>query len=152
MGRKHLYFRVSGSIGPGFSGAARFSFSRRAHVKATSKGTLDSMEQKNYAVGEQKVGQLIIGDQQVVLLKAAMDSSMYNTVVTIIHINETSTKAGGNSARYSTQNTKHTMYSIVTKRHMEVQYYLYGILSIQPRCGNIGCKVKNSHSGWSCLF
>ena len=28
---------------------------RRAHVKA--KGTLDSVEQKNYAVGEQKVGQ-----------------------------------------------------------------------------------------------
>ena len=51
----YLYFRVSGALGPGFSGAARFSLSRRAHVKA--KGTLDSMEQKNYAVGEQKVGQ-----------------------------------------------------------------------------------------------
>ena len=52
----YLYFRVSGTkIGPGFSGAARFSLSRRAHVKA--KGKLDSVEQKNYAVGEQKVGQ-----------------------------------------------------------------------------------------------
>ena len=48
-----LYFRVSGTLG--FSGAARFSLFRRAHVKA--KGTLDSVEQKNYAVGEQKVGQ-----------------------------------------------------------------------------------------------
>ena len=48
---------ISGSqgIGPGFSGAARFSLSRRAHVKA--KGTLDSVKQKNSAVGEQKVGQ-----------------------------------------------------------------------------------------------
>ena len=51
----YLYFRVSETLGPGFSGAARFSLSRRAHVKA--KGTLDSVEQKNYAVGEQKVGQ-----------------------------------------------------------------------------------------------
>ena len=51
----YLYFRVSGTIGPGFSGAACFSLSRRAHVKA--KGSLDSVEQKNYAVGEQKVGQ-----------------------------------------------------------------------------------------------
>ena len=51
----YLYFRVSGTLGPGFSGAARFSLSRRAHAKA--KGTLDSVEQKNYAVGEQKVGQ-----------------------------------------------------------------------------------------------
>ena len=51
----YLYFRVSGTLGPGFSGAARFSLSRRAHVKA--KGTLDNVEQKNYAVGEQKVGQ-----------------------------------------------------------------------------------------------
>ena len=51
----YLYFRVSGTIGPGFSGAARFSLSRRAHVKA--KSTLDSVEHKNYAVGEQKVGQ-----------------------------------------------------------------------------------------------
>ena len=50
----YLYFRVSGTSGPGFSGAARFSLSRRAHVKA--KGTLDSVGQKNYAVGEQKVG------------------------------------------------------------------------------------------------
>ena len=32
-----------------------FSLSRRAHVKA--EGTLDSVEQNNYAVGEQKVGQ-----------------------------------------------------------------------------------------------
>ena len=51
----YLYFRVSETLGPEFSGAARFSLSRRAHVKA--KGTLDSVEQKNYAVGEQKVGQ-----------------------------------------------------------------------------------------------
>ena len=51
----YLYFRVSGTIGPGFSGAARFSPSWRAHVKA--KSTLDSVEQNNYAVGEQKVGQ-----------------------------------------------------------------------------------------------
>ena len=51
----YLYFRVSGTLGPGFSGAARFSHSRRAHVKA--KGTLDSVEHKNCAVGEQKVGQ-----------------------------------------------------------------------------------------------
>ena len=51
----YLYFRVSDTLGPGFSGAARFSLSRRAHVKA--KGTLDSVEQKNYAVGEQKNGQ-----------------------------------------------------------------------------------------------
>ena len=51
----YLYFRVSGTLGPGFSGAARFSLSRRAHEKA--KGTLDSVEQKNYAVGEQKVSQ-----------------------------------------------------------------------------------------------
>ena len=51
----YLYFRVSGTLGPGFSGAARFSLSRRGHVKA--KGPLDSVEQKNYAVGEQKVGQ-----------------------------------------------------------------------------------------------
>ena len=51
----YLYFRVSGALWPGFSGAARFSLFRRAHVKA--KGTLDSVEQKNYAVGEQKVGQ-----------------------------------------------------------------------------------------------
>ena len=51
----YLYFRVSGTLGPGFSGAARFSLSRRAHVNA--KGTLGSVEQNNYAVGEQKVGQ-----------------------------------------------------------------------------------------------
>ena len=52
---------ISGSqghytLGPGFSGAARFSLSRRAHVKAKGS-TLDSVEQKNYAVGGQKVGQ-----------------------------------------------------------------------------------------------
>ena len=52
----YLYFGVSGTIGPGFSGAARFSLSRGAHVKK-AKGTLDSVEQKNYAVGEQKFGQ-----------------------------------------------------------------------------------------------
>ena len=40
---------------PGFSGAARLSLSQRAHVKA--KGMLDSVEQKNYAEGEHKVGQ-----------------------------------------------------------------------------------------------
>ena len=51
----YLYFRVSGTLGPGVPGAARFSLSRRAHVKP--KGTLDSVEQKNYAVGEQKVSQ-----------------------------------------------------------------------------------------------
>ena len=51
----YLYFRVSGTLGPGFSGAACLSLSRRAHVKA--KGTLDSVERKNYAVGDQKVGQ-----------------------------------------------------------------------------------------------
>ena len=50
-----FWCRVSGTLGPGFLGAARCSLSRRAHVKA--KGTLDSVEQKNYAVGEQKVGQ-----------------------------------------------------------------------------------------------
>ena len=48
----YLYFRISGTLGPGFSGAARFSLSRIAHVKA--KGTLDSVEQKNYAAGEQE--------------------------------------------------------------------------------------------------
>ena len=51
----YLYFRVSGTLGPGFSGAAHFSLSRIAHVKA--KGTLDSVEPKNNAVGEQKDGQ-----------------------------------------------------------------------------------------------
>ena len=51
----YLYFRVSGTLGPEFSGAARFSLSRRARVKA--KGTLDSVEQRNYAIGEQKIGQ-----------------------------------------------------------------------------------------------
>ena len=51
----YLYFRVSGTLGSGFSGAACLSLFRRAHVKA--KGTLDSVKQKNYAVGEQKVGQ-----------------------------------------------------------------------------------------------
>ena len=48
-----FWCRVSGTLGPGFLGAARCSLSRRAHVKA--KGTLDSVEQKNYAVGEQKL-------------------------------------------------------------------------------------------------
>ena len=51
----YLHFRVPGTLGPGFSGAACLSLSRRAHVKA--KGTLDSVEKKNHAVGEQKVGQ-----------------------------------------------------------------------------------------------
>ena len=37
---------------PGSQEVVRFSLSRRVHVKA--KGTLDSGEQKNYAVGEQR--------------------------------------------------------------------------------------------------
>ena len=48
----NLYFRDSGKLGPGPQEVGRSSLSRRVHVKV--KGTLDSVEQKNYAVGEQR--------------------------------------------------------------------------------------------------
>ena len=48
----NLYFRVSGKIGPGPQEVGHSLLSRRVHVKV--KGTLDSVEQKNYAVGEQR--------------------------------------------------------------------------------------------------
>ena len=48
----YWYFRVPGTIGHGFSGDRPFFSLGEVHVKALR--TLDSVEQKNYAVGEQR--------------------------------------------------------------------------------------------------